>query len=469
MQVGAQPLVALAHIGIYMGLLLTFLAALHRNLQSPISNLGVWLGWMAFAFALLFSFPGESADIFDYLFRGRMMAEHGLSPLTTTPYEVQHYAFHRYVSWSQWVDAYGPMWEYASAAIAWLVRAQSSPDKLAALASGNQVCTELPVLCVALTDYVTTYRLFALAMSAICGALIYAIVKRERDDDAARTALLGWLWNPLVLISTAIGAHNDVLMLAFVLLGVWLFQREQFLLGLLALLLAAHVKMTALVLLPVFAVWLVRRVGWVRAIAWTISALLIIMPVSWLLYAPLGGWATLPKNVFERSLLSTNSLGELAYLLLRNGFGWPRFDAQQVVARAFPLVFVVVAGVVLLGYLLQRRKGAKQSFCAFAPLREVDSFTQLSATVVMLYLLIGSYWFQPWYLVWPIALAWLRPESRLANRVLPIFGASAMLAVTLSDYLRNAAQPVMPPWQISALVVGVMAVALVAGIGGSDD
>jgi hypothetical protein len=27
---------------------------------------------MAFAFALLFSFPGESADIFDYLFRGRM-------------------------------------------------------------------------------------------------------------------------------------------------------------------------------------------------------------------------------------------------------------------------------------------------------------------------------------------------------------------------------------------------------------
>ena len=129
MQVDANSLVALAHIGIYIALLLTYLATLsitnHQSLvtnpQSPISNLSVYLGWLAFTFVLLFSFPGESADIFDYLFRGRMMAEYGLSPLTTTPYSVQQYAFHRYVSWSQWVDAYGPLWEYASAGVSLLV------------------------------------------------------------------------------------------------------------------------------------------------------------------------------------------------------------------------------------------------------------------------------------------------------------------------------------------------------------
>jgi hypothetical protein len=94
-------------------------------------------------------------------------------------------------------------------------------------------------------------------------------------------------------------------------------------------------------------------------------------------------------------------------------------------------------------------------------LREVDSFTQLSATVVLLYLLIGSYWFQPWYLVWPIALAWLRPESRFVTRTLPIFATGTMIAVTLADYLRNMAVPLLLSWQISALVMGVMAVALV--------
>ena len=335
MQVGAHPLVALAHIGIYIALLLAYLAACHSSLVTRYSAL-IWLGWMAFAFVLLFSFPGESADVFDYIFRGRMLAEYGLSPLVTTPYEVQNYAFHRYVSWSQWVDAYGPVWEYASAGVSLLARAQFTADEVNTLALGNQVCGQHPVLCNALTDYITAYRLFALALSAVCGGFIYTIVKRERDATTARVALLGWLWNPLVLISTAIGAHNDVLMLAFILLCVWLFQRQKFLWGLIALVLAAHIKITALVLVPVFAVWLVRRVGWLRMAARVAGALLIMLPVSWLLYAPLGGWATLPKNLFERSQLSTNSLAELVFLFLRDGLGWAKFEAQQPVARLFP-------------------------------------------------------------------------------------------------------------------------------------
>jgi Glycosyltransferase family 87 len=457
MQTGANVFVAIAHIGLYIALLLTYSAALSFAIRhSSFVIRWVWLGWMAFAFALLFSFPGESADIFDYIFRGRMLAEHGLSPLITTPSEVQQYAFHRYVSWSQWVDAYGPIWEYASAGVSLLARAQFTPNELAALATGNDVCTRQPLLCNALADYVTAYRLLALALSALCGALIYAIVKRERDATIARVALLGWLWNPLVLISTAVGAHNDVLMLVFVLLGLWLFQRQRFLLGLMALVLAAHVKITALVLLPVFGVWLIGRVGWMKTIALIGGAFLFMLPISWLLYVPLGGWATLPKNLFERSQLSTNSLGELVFLFLRDGLGWARFEAQQPVARLFPLAFVVVAGLYLLRGLWRHTKAARVS--------ETDDLFRLSALVVMLYLLIGSYWFQPWYLAWPIALAWLRPEGRLVTRVLPVFATGTLVVVTLSDYLRNAAVPVLLPWQISVLMVGGMGLSLALSV-----
>ena len=471
MQTNAAFFIALAHIGIYVGLLLAYLAALsifsRQSPKSPISNLFVWLSWMVFAFALLFSFPGESADIFDYIFRGRMMAEYRLSPLVTTPAEVQQYAFHRYVSWSQWVDAYGPLWEYASAGVSLLVRAQASPAELAALAAGNDVCTARPILCTALTHYITAYRVLALALSAVCGLFIHAIVKREYDVTTARVALLGWLWNPLVLVSTAIGAHNDVLMLVFILLGLWLFQRQKFLLGLLALLFAAHVKITALVLLPVFVVWLAKNLSQLVArdqitalrtarrdpipetIALVVITLLIMLPVSWLLYAPLGGWATLPKNLFERSQLSTNSLGELAFLFLRDGLGWVKFDAQQPVARIFPIIFVLVAGIVLLRWLLRQR---------------TTNLARMCAVITLLYLLIGSYWFQAWYLAWPIALAWLHPEGKLARRVLPIFATSAMIAAVLSDYLRNAAVPILAPWQISVLVVCLMGLALAVSL-----
>ncbi len=452
MQVDVNPWIAVAHMSIYLALLLAYLAAC-AVVRVP--KIWIWLAWLAFAAVLLFTFPGESADIFDYLFRGRMMADFGLSPLTITPYDVRQYAFHRYVSWSQWVDAYGPLWEYASAGVSLLVRLQASPAELAVVAAGNGVCIEQPVLCVSLAHYVTAYRLLALVLSALCGLLIHHIVKRERGEAAAHVALLGWLWNPLVLISTAVGAHNDVLMLVFVLLAVGCFQRQRFLLGLMALLLAAHVKITALVLLPVLAVWLIRRAGWLKASLLTGGALLIMLPVSWLLYAPLGGWSSLPKNLYERTLLSTNSLGELVVLFLRNGLGWGKLESQQPVARIFPLAFVIVAGIVLVHWLLQQYRHKKVA--------ETSQLYSLSLLTTLLFLLIGSYWFQAWYLAWPMALAWLRPESRLATRTLPIFATGAMIASILSDYLRHAATPLLTSWQISALVVGVMALALGVG------
>ena len=119
------------------------------------------------------------------------------------------------------------------------------------------------------------------------------------------------------------------------------------------------------------------------------------------------------------------------------------------------MAFVVVAGVFLLRWLWRHTKAVRVA--------EAYDLFLLSAFVVMLYLLIGSYWFQPWYLAWPIALAWLRPESLLATRVLPVFATGTLVAITLSDYMRNAAVPVLLPWQISVLVVGVMGLALSVG------
>lgn len=455
-QADVNPVYLIAHIVIYLLLWLVWVFAL-RNFQTfQPSNKIIWLGWLLPSLALLFTFPGESGDVFDYIFRGRMMTEHGASPLYRLPKEFTDAPFHRYVSWDEWVDAYGPLWEYASAATSWLVQLQASPSDLAVI--DNQTCRKQSAVCAYLIDHITAYRLFAIAMVGLCGWLIFKISrshsefvegsKVERNVSSLAFVAL-WLWNPLVLISSSVGAHNDAFMLAFVLLALFCFKRDRWLLGVLSLFAAAHIKMTALILLPAFLVWLIVRRGWKKAFISALCAIAIALPVSYLLYLPLGGWGTLPRNFFERGLLSTNSLGELIYLALRLGVGWYRFESQQAAARIASLVFVGVSGLYLLYWLLgSRRKN----------LRDTE-FARLCLTVTMIYLVVGSFWFQAWYLMLPIALAAIKDNNFAESPpglALPTLCASAMIAVLLSDFLRAISPPILEGWQVSALVVAMI-------------
>src|SRR4029078_12227251 len=124
-------------------------------------------------------------------------------------------------------------------------------------------------------------------LTGLCGLLI-ALIVQNSAPQLIPAALLAWLWNPLVLITSAIGAHNDLLMLVALLAALLLFQRQRSVWGLLALALAAHVKLTALLVLPVLGLWLLRRCGWVRALRICALALVCSIPLSWLLYAPFG-------------------------------------------------------------------------------------------------------------------------------------------------------------------------------------
>jgi hypothetical protein len=163
----------------------------------------------------------------------------------------------------------------------------------------------------------------------------------------------------------AVGAHNDVLMVLAIVIALWLLQRERWLFGLLALLLAAHVKLTALLLLPVVGLWLIQRFGWRAAVTVRLVALLCMFPLSWLLYAPLGGWAT--------------------------------------------LLFCLLAGALMvvlldLGALFYR--STKSAMC------DERALWSCGLAVIVAYLLVGSFWLMPWYGLWALPLAALLPASR---------------------------------------------------------
>ena len=383
----------------------------HRDLLVLVVIVGIWL---LACVILLGAYPGESLDIFDYLFRGRMQVVLGVSPLATTPAPFADQRFYQYVNWTTYVDTYGPLWEYASGSVAALVGLVAPAASLAA--------------------YIVAYRLLAIGLAGLCGRLIYVIV-RHHSAQLAPTALLAWLWNPLLLTATAIGAHNDMLMLLAILGALLLFQRQRWLLGLLALALAAHVKLTGLLLLPVLALWLVRRIGWARALRIGGVAAILVLMISWVLYAPLGGWATLPRMLGERVSLIANSIAFVGYWALQTYGGWSEVAAWRMMTQAATWSFFGVAAVVLARFW--RAASAKGG-------TDDALLWRAGIAITLAFLLIGSFWFWHWYLLWALVLAVLLPNSRFTTTLIPACCLCAICGYIAADLLLRHGRPATP-------------------------
>lgn len=403
----------------------------YRNVQALI-----WGGWLVMSAALLFAYPGESLDVFDYLFRGRMLAEYGASPLAVSPSPFSARPFYAFITWRGQVDTYGPLWEYASWGVAWAV-GRSLPQPVGETAG-------------TLAAYITGYRLLAIGVSGLCGLLVSSIARRYAAP-LAPAALLAWLWNPLLLIASAVGAHNDVIMAFWVLAALWLFQRARWLSGLIALTLAAHVKLTALLLLPVVALWLTRRIGWRAALTRAALSLACVLPLSWLLYAPLGGWATLPRMLSERARFLAYAPADLLYRWLQEEARWGEPDARRLATLGATLLFCLIAAG-LMAVMLDARATIRPAMAPAAPVHDADLW-RCGLAVTVTYLLVGGFWFMPWYVLWALPLAALRPTSVWMRWWLPALTLGALWSGLGADTLTFARAPQFTPTQVSWISV----------------
>jgi len=418
------------------------------TLASPRRQGGIiWLSWALCSVALLFAAPnGESHDIYDYVFRGRMIDRFAASPLMTTPNAYPHAPFYYYVAWKRHVDTYGPLWEYASASTSKTVRV--TLEWTDTFTEQLPSCPRSAASCRTLAAYVTGYRLLAILLTGFSGLLLYGIVG-TRQPAFAPLALATWLWNPLLLIATALGAHNDALMVLLLFLTYWLWQRGHWLAGWLALGLAAQVKLTVLLLVPVLGLWLARKVGWLRAIGISLLAVGITWALSWALYAPLGGWATLSRMLYERQLFVAHSLAQILYFLFYKWSAWPYALVWQMMVPWTTWLFLTAAALLL----LRTFTGANRVFG-----QSPNELYRTCTLLTLLYLLVGSFWFQPWYLVWVLAPAALWVDGRFPRRSLPWACFGALCSNVVYDHLTQLPAAMEPTTHLYRLGVTVLVV-----------
>lgn len=227
---------------------------------------------------------------------------------------------------------------------------------------------------------------------SIAIAFIVASIARERALDPARAAIVVGL-NPAVLFYTVSGAHNDLLAICLVVIGLALVLRGMEGRGAGAAVAGAAIKLTVGLALPFVVIAARRRGGALRGAA--IAAVLLGLPTLVLF----------GSHFFDQlHRIATDPLFDTL-------FSGPDRLAAALGARITPAIrtsSTAAAGVVALGALVAAWRGA-------------DTITAAGWALLALIASIAS--FAPWYLVWLLPFAALTRSRplRLATLLVTLY------------------------------------------------
>ena len=309
---------------------------------------------LLFAVTLFWLLPITS-DLFSYLTKAHLFTDLDANPLLSAPrdYPGDRLLWAYPTRYSTEASVYGPAWTLLSA-----------PATLGRydLAGG-------------------LIYLKALVAFAYLGSvwLLERILRQIRPAAATEGVYL-FAWNPLVLFMAVGDGHNDIVMMATVLLAVWLLLRNRWIPAFAALALSVWIKYASVMFFPLFVIyaWWRLEEGHERDPRPVLAqAGLAVAGVTALVFAP-----------FWRA----EWIGQVAERLL-----WP--DSWRGGATGLS-AWLMAAGLLLFMaiYVLLLR-GVVRARGSFRQLAHIGFEVSLLAFV------LGVARSQPWHLIWPAALA----------------------------------------------------------------
>jgi hypothetical protein len=177
-------------------------------------------------------YPITALDVVLYAVRSRLSVLYDVSPMLALPASFPQDPYIGFAGeYGRTLSPYGPLWE--------LVARIPVQIGFTEIAAGI-----VAMKAISLLSYI--------GMAGLLGW--YAHHDRARYGVSAVTALTFFVLNPLVLLEAIGNGHNDIMMLALITLGLVLWQRDRWLGAAVVLTLAVLIKVTGLILLPLFGV-----------------------------------------------------------------------------------------------------------------------------------------------------------------------------------------------------------------------
>jgi hypothetical protein len=409
-------LVFIAMFALVFVLYLLAVPYLPRN----ISHRFVLLTTLLLGGAYLFIPILTSQDMFSYIAYARMGVVYHLNPLTTLPTSIASDAVYPLLYWIKQPSAYGPTWVIITCTLQWI-----------ALLLGFRHLLSIEML----------LRVLALSLHLGSTQLIWSISghlpgsKLQRAGVNGRTllekrhlrAMLAFAWNPFLLLEACVNAHSDTMIVFFVLLALWLLlpqvegKGRGYVLAALVLALVTSIKITLVLLLPGLLLFLwtrhmsdARRESRVREV---MLAAGVYFGTVVLLYAPFWQYGAVLQllRVSPAITHSANSLYQFVFCLIASLKGIPIPDVMGPGSRLeaiFHLVSMLLFATVYVALCL----------CSLATPRYVNTLPALirwMAIAWLLYCVIGSPWFWPWYTITVFGLlALIEADGKVHRHVL---------------------------------------------------
>jgi hypothetical protein len=333
-----------------------------------------------------------SQDLFSYIIYARMAVLYHLNPLSTSPQSIASDPLYAHLYWTNQPSAYGPMWTMITCILQWITD----------LFHTNNVAAMVLAL-----------RLLGLCAHLFSTWLVWSIagqLQELRGVSAPKIrirATLAFAWNPLLLFEACVNAHNDIILLPFLLLAIWLFVRQarnptpriyQTCAGAALLLAAATcIKVNLALLFPAFLLYLwsqpdrpLRRIQYISlltllyiacivalyALFWQNGAILSIVQINPGTYRDINTVSEFLSHFY-------NSVAALSGAPLAADIGSP---AESFTRGVSLLIFAGLYGLCCWRALSSR-----------ARLQTPIGLIRWMALVWLLYCAIGTPWFWPWY------------------------------------------------------------------------
>lgn len=339
---------------------------------------------VVFAAPLFLTYPINATDVFRYFVRARVATVYGESSLSVPPSAFPNDPYLPLAGqWATETSPYGPVWEL--------------------IAGGITLLSKQNLLIVLLL-----FKGLGLLSHLGSATLIWNLHGDEaRAARSARTIL--WAWNPALLYMFVGDAHNDAVMILWLLLGYWLLVRQRRLPAAATVLaLAPLTKPIGLLPIPFFLLEAWRRLPdsgqrWRFLLVGGASSLALAV----LAFLPFGSPLELASRLLREVAIGGGFSPAALFWFLSHRLG-PGIDGARV-GQIGTLLFAVLA----LGLVWWSWRGRS------AVRGAADVFLSYLATSIT---------FRIWYTIWPFP--WLLLDRKGSGRL--AFGLCFLLTAQLS-------------------------------------
>lgn len=380
-----------------------------------------------FAATLVPTIAMGSNDLYHYILEGRILAIHHANPYVVPPSAFPQDKLYGILVWNT-----GQPGSYGSL--------QYLLEGGAALLGQNDLVWST-----------ITFKSLSLLWFVGSLPLVYGIAQRLRPGFGP-AALVVFGWNPFVIFEALGSGHNDIGVAFFTLLALYLAVSGRWQWSPLAVILAASIKITGLLILPALAVWLLLRPHRpaLRSLAGAFGGAAAVAVASLIPFWQ--GMSTFDNLLQYHANVYINSLAGAAVWV---------FPAHYTASEALMWVkLIVLTGFFIIGAaILLRHRGP-----------EPAALVGGAFWSVFAYYTLVSWWFWPWYVISIVALgATLWPDRPAKLAV--IFSAGAFLLTANSAWysLLFAGPPDSVGRAVTAALVGFMPALLYWASGWWDD